>query len=53
MTPIEQQALATVENFKRELEENGLTAAADTMWNHALRLKEMRDREREEQRKPS
>ncbi len=53
MTPIEEQAVATVENFKRELETNGLTPAADAMWAHALRLKELRDRGQTNQEKPS
>jgi hypothetical protein len=44
-TPTEAQILATIESFKREVAENGLTEAADQMWLHALRLKQVRDRE--------
>ena len=50
-TPTETQIITTMENFKQEIAKNGITEAADQMWNHALRLRQVRDQE--QARKPS
>lgn len=36
---VDQQVLATLENFKAEVAAHGLTEVADEMWNHAMRLR--------------